>query len=95
VCNLGRNRSKTAAELMQGKHEAKFAGIYSMSSPISLTLLEWADKIFVMEDRQLDVMKKRFPYIRKEIINLEIPNTYYYNQGDLKEIIKEKLADYV
>ena len=49
--------------------------------------------IIVMEDHQRTEISKRFPrqYIKKQILNLDIPDIYKYNQPELIEVLKENI----
>jgi predicted protein tyrosine phosphatase len=76
ICNQGEHRSKTAAEMYNGK----YAGIYSEEVPLTQELLEWADIVYVMEEHQRDFIAEHFPkqYMMKKIICLNIPDVYSY-----------------
>ena len=92
VCNQNRNRSKTAAEIFKDKFNTKSAGLYA-DKPLSEDELSWADLVFVMEDFQRTEISKRFPesYLKKQIISLDIPDIYHYNQPELVEALKTKV----
>jgi len=94
VCNQNKNRSKTAAEIFKDKFNTKSAGLYA-DKPISENELSWADLVFVMEDFQRTEISKRFPesYLKKQIISLDIPDIYHYNQPELVEVLKKKLTE--
>ena len=91
VCNQNENRSKTAEKLFKNPHQTKSAGLYN-EKPVTKTHLKWADLIIVMEDEQRSEIAKRFPdqYAQKQILSLEIPDTYYYNQPELITTLKIK-----
>ncbi|MFA5406318.1 MAG: phosphotyrosine protein phosphatase [Candidatus Nanoarchaeia archaeon] len=93
VCNVGENRSRTAAELFSKEHETKHAGAYEGKARLTSELLDWADVIFVMEEHQREHIASEFTkqYISKRIINLEIPDVYKYNQPELITILKKKV----
>jgi len=48
ICNLGMQRSPTAAKIFENKHETQFAGIYRTDTKEFEKLLEWADIAYVM-----------------------------------------------
>lgn len=58
--------------------------------------LEWADVVFVMEEEQRHELAKRFPaeYLRKRILNLDIPDIYTFNQPILAKLLERKVRDY-
>ena len=92
ICNQNENRSKTAEELFKDRFEARSAGLFN-ETPVSASELEWADKIIVMEDEQRTEIAKRFPkqYMQKQILSLDIPDIFHYNQPELIEILKAKV----
>jgi predicted protein tyrosine phosphatase len=89
VCNQGENRSKTAAKLFNGK----FASLYNLKNILTKEILEKTDIIYVFEEEQREEIAKRFPlqYMKKKIINLDVPDIYRYNQPELITILKKKL----
>jgi predicted protein tyrosine phosphatase len=96
ICNANMSRSPTAEELFREKHETKSAGLLSRKNPVTKELLEWADKVFVVEAWQKHEIQNRFPGISPEkIINLDIPNKYFYMQPELQETIKKKTKKYL
>ena len=94
ICNQGENRSKTAEEIFKDKFNTKSAGLYN-SKPVTEKQIAWADSIVVMETPQRSEIAKRFPkqYLQKQIISLDIPDIYRYNQPELIEILKTKLNE--
>lgn len=95
ICNQNENRSKTAERLFKNKYETKSAGLFN-GNPVSKKQLNWADLIIVMEEHQRSELAKRFPkeYMQKQIISLNIPDIYKFNQPELKNILKEKFNYY-
>ena len=94
VCNQNQNRSKTAELLFKDRFETKSAGLYN-ETPLTKQQLLWADIVFVMEDAQRKEISIRFPseYLQKQIISLDIPDTYYFNQPELVEILISKVEE--
>ncbi|MFP4119169.1 MAG: phosphotyrosine protein phosphatase [Candidatus Woesearchaeota archaeon] len=90
VCNMGLNRSRTAAELYGGAH----AGVYSDVFPVTRDLVEKADGIYVFEKHQREFLEREFPDLMKDkkIINLDIPDFFGYHDPDLIPILEEKLG---
>jgi len=91
VCNQGQNRSRTAAELFKDNFDTQYAGLFN--NLLTSEQLGWADIVFVMEDFQRGEIGKRFPkeYMKKRIINLDVPDTYYFNQPELIDVLKPKI----
>jgi predicted protein tyrosine phosphatase len=92
ICNQNQNRSKTAAEMFKGKFNTKNAGLYN-ERPVTESQIKWADAVIVMEDCQRSELANRFPklYMEKQILSLNIPDTYHYNQPELKTILRSKI----
>ncbi len=94
ICNQNKNRSKTAEEIFSNKFKTKSAGLFN-EKPVVKKELEWADLIVVMEDFQRTEISKRFPeqYLKKRILSLNIPDTYYYNQPELINVLNSKVKE--
>lgn len=95
LCNQNKNRSKTAEILFKKEFQTKSAGLYN-EKPVTQRELTWPDIIFVMEERQREEIAKRFPkiYIQKQIISLDIPDVYQYNNPKLIKLLQEKIEEY-
>ncbi|MFH1133224.1 MAG: phosphotyrosine protein phosphatase [Nanoarchaeota archaeon] len=91
VCNQGKNRSRTAAELFKGRYKTRSSGLFA-SRPLSEKALTWADLVVVMEDAQRAEIGKRFPatYLKKKIISLDIPDIFQYNQSELIDLLQDQ-----
>ncbi len=96
ICNANMSRSPTGEEIFKEEHETKSAGLLSRGNPVTEELLEWADKIFIVEEWQVQELKNRFPGVNhKKIINLDIPNDYFYMQPELQDLIRRKAKPYL
>ncbi|MBI2670670.1 protein tyrosine phosphatase [Candidatus Woesearchaeota archaeon] len=99
VCTYNVNRSVVAAEAFKEllkKHgingQVKHAGVSELAkNRISKELIEWADKIFVMENFHKDFILKIAPEARNKIEVLGIEDLYGVNDPYLLKILKEKL----
>jgi len=93
ICNLGRNRSRTAADILKDEYNTDYAGIYD--NLITKKQVQWADVIIVMEDAQRKEIARRFPieYLKKRIICLNIDDYYNYMDEELVKLIKEKIKN--
>jgi predicted protein tyrosine phosphatase len=94
ICNQNENRSKTAEELFKNEFITKSAGLHN-KKPLTKKQLEWADAVIVMEDQQRIEISKRFPkeYMKKQILSLNIPDIYQYNQLELIQKLKSKMNE--
>ena len=92
VCNQGKYRSKTAAELWRSTHddETDYTGIYSEDN--IKKKIEWADLIIVMENHQRIWISEHFPelYLKKKFLCIDIPDQYFYMEPGLVKSLKEK-----
>ena len=94
ICNQNKNRSKTAEELFKDKFETRSAGLYN-ERPVTQKDILWSNIVVVMDDEQRSELAKRFPklYMQKQIISLNIPDIYSYNQPNLVNILKSKIKE--
>ncbi len=92
---MNQHRSKTAEDLFKDKHNVDSAGI--LNNYITKKQLEWADVVFVMESWHRRTIEREFPklYNMNRIINLSIPDTYSYNDPELRTILKKKINAYL
>jgi predicted protein tyrosine phosphatase len=100
VCSRNQWRSPTAAALFQHSdlYVAKSAGT-SDSARIKITagLINWADRIFVMEKRHSAIIQRNYPDAieGKSMVVLHIPDDYQYLDQELIEILESKLSEYI
>lgn len=92
ICNQNQNRSKTAEKLFRDRFNTKSAGLFN-EKPLTESQLKWADFVIVMEDSQRSEIAKRFKkqYMQKQILSLNIPDVYQFNQPELIKILKSKI----
>lgn len=99
VCTANLQRSPTAVdvfyELLEEKGktaEVRSAGVdYFSETRVTKKLIEWADKIYVMEEEHKRFIILIAPESEKKIKILSIPDIYYRNDPELVKILKEKL----
>ncbi|MCH8003300.1 MAG: protein tyrosine phosphatase [Nanoarchaeota archaeon] len=94
ICTFNLQRSPTAAEIFKDKYETKSAGVgENAKQPLTAELLKWADVVFVMEEEHRKFISEKYPkeYLKKKIINLHIPDMYYFMDEELVKIFKEKV----
>ena len=94
VCTGNRDRSRTAQEHFKDFEgcEARSAGT-SETAPVQLSkkLIDWADKIFVMEQRHQEAVLRIAPKARRKVERLDIPDEFCFNQPELRSLLSEKL----
>jgi protein-tyrosine phosphatase len=93
-------RSRTAESIYSddSRYIVKSAGI-SKKAQVRLTedLIIWADIVFVMQSKYRDVIVDLYPIesLSKEIVSLDIPDTYYYMETLLVELIKSRVNSFL
>ena len=98
ICNANLQRSPTAEKIFKDKYKTKSAGVSELATnSLTSELLEWADIVFVMEDWQREFIAEKFPklYSKKKIINLDIPDMYYFMDENLIKSLTEKVIKVV
>ncbi len=97
VCSGNIHRSPTAANMFKNSKgfEVRSAGTSSgVPNPVNAELIQWADKIFVMEDEHKEIIVQQHPEAASKITVLGIEDNYYRDDPQLKAILKEKLGAY-
>jgi len=98
ICSKNQLRSPTAELLFKNHplHHPRSAGT-SDKARIRITqkLIGWADVLFFMERKHLDIVKQRFQLDRQTVIVLDIEDNYKFNDPELIEILKISLREYI
>jgi predicted protein tyrosine phosphatase len=98
VCTGNVDRSPTAEALFKNIKgvEVKSAGTsYAATKPITLELIEWADIIFAMEEKHKKAIVKILPSSHSKIKVVDIPDKFYKDQPELKQLLLQKLQPYI
>jgi predicted protein tyrosine phosphatase len=100
VCSRNQWRSPTAAALFQHSdlYLAKSAGTSDRARiKITAGLINWADRIFVMEKRHSAIIQRNYPDAieGKSIVVLHIPDDYQFMDEELIEILESRLSEYL
>ena len=99
VCSSNLDRSPASASLFKDnkKYESKSCGILPHAETvISEEAIKWADIIFCMEHEHKAFIFENFQKaIKKEIIVLNVPNTFERNNPELIDTLKNKLANFL
>jgi len=85
------HRSKTAELVFKDQFDVRSAGLYG-GRLLERADMQWADIIAVMDNEQRNELVNRFPFdcLQKRLINLEIPDYFYFNQKELIDLLKSK-----
>lgn len=98
VCSANFDRSPTAEALCKGVAglEAKSAGASSWArTPVSREMIQWADMVFVMEQKHEAWLLALAPEAKGKIVVLDVPDVYRFNQPELRQLLREKLVPYL
>jgi predicted protein tyrosine phosphatase len=98
VCGRNVDRSPTAEDMFKdiAGLEVKSAGVsYGATVPLTRELIKWADEIYCMEFVHQQAVLKMMPTAWKKVESLEIPDIYYRDQPELKQLIAEKMKPYI
>jgi predicted protein tyrosine phosphatase len=100
VCARNRLRSPAAEAIfasIDGIEVSSAGTAPDAECAVSGDLIEWADELFVMEKRQLKVLRERFGKLleEKRVVCLSIPDRYAYMQVELVEDLKAKMRQYL
>jgi predicted protein tyrosine phosphatase len=104
ICTANQNRSPTAEALFarSQRYEARSAGVSPLATrPVTRDLIEWADLIFVMDeryDRHRTQLLERFPDVEglaEKIIVLDIPDLYERDSPELIALLRRRLQPWV
>ena len=100
VCSKNKWRSRTAETIFRHSdlHHVKSAGT-ATSAVVKLTeaLLDWADMVFVMEDKHKKIIQQKYQskVFNEKMIVLDIPDDYQYMDEELIEILKSSTDPYL
>ena len=98
VCTANIDRSRTAEDLYRDdpRYQVRSAGTAPFATkPVSRELLEWADRVFVMcerEDRHATHLKLRFPGLSRPIVDLDVEDRWQRGHPELVRRLLKKLS---
>jgi predicted protein tyrosine phosphatase len=100
VCEGNLHRSPTAERLYSSTPgiNARSAGLSPLARvQVTDDLLAWADVIFVMDRRLRKLLRRRFPALPedKELVCLEVPDAFQFQQPELVAVLTERSAPHL
>ena len=98
ICSKNQWRSPTAELLFKNHplHQARSAGTSDKARiKVSQKLIDWADVLFLMERKHLDIIKQRYTLNQQTVIVLDFEDNYQFNDPELIEILKVALSKYI
>ena len=101
VCTANVDRSPTAEDLYQDdeRYEVRSAGIAPFATePVTRDLLLWADRIFVMserEDQHRTLLKIRFPDVDRPVVDLDVEDRWHRGDPELVTLLLRRLRPHL
>lgn len=97
VCSGGMLRSATASHVFASppyNWNTRAAGTMSGAIvPITGTLCEWAQKIYVMSYEHAGHIKENWPEFASKVVILDIPDRFFYRDGILVGLLNRKAEE--
>lgn len=96
ICSQNRLRSPTAEQIFRGdpRLDVRSAGVdRDAKVVVSSEVLEWAEIVFVMENRHRNVLRRRFKKScdGKRMICIRIPDEYDFMDPELVRLLRERV----
>ncbi|GEN28394.1 protein-tyrosine-phosphatase [Halovibrio variabilis] len=100
ICSENRLRSPTAESVFSAYPGIQAIGAGTgahAQTPVSRSLIEWADIILVMEKHHQDEVGRTYKELLngKRLVCLNIPDHYELMQPELIKLLKERVPEYV
>ena len=101
VCTANVDRSRTAEDLYVAdpRYEVRSAGTAPFATvPLSRDLLLWADRVFVMserEDSHATLIKLRFPGVDRPLVDLDVEDRWRRGDPELVARLRRRLASHL
>jgi predicted protein tyrosine phosphatase len=100
VCSENKLRSATGEEVFSGYDGVDAIGCGTNSDAVTTMsgdLIEWADIVFVMENRHRTKVTKKFNALlkNKRLICLDIPDEYYRMEPSLIKLLKSRVLRHI
>jgi protein-tyrosine phosphatase len=101
VCTANVDRSRTAEDLYRDdeRYEVRSAGIAPFATvPLTRDLLLWADRVFVMnerEDQHRTLIRIRFPDVDRPLFDLDIEDRWSRGDPALVGLVIRRLRPYL
>ena len=100
VCKLNRSRSATAERLFCKRPDldVRSAGTNDDALVrINQRMLDWADRIFIMDPTQAQALERMFPGhpALTRLVCLDIPDDFTFLQPELVRLLEERVASHL
>ena len=101
VCTANVDRSRTAEDLYRAdpRYEVRSAGVAPFATNrLTLDLLLWADRVFVMSEREdghLTQIHSRFRTAGRPMVDLDVPDRWPRGDRELVDLLLQRLRPYL
>jgi protein-tyrosine phosphatase len=101
VCTANVDRSPTAEDLYRrdARYEVRSAGLAPFATiPLNRDLLLWADRVFVMnerEDQHRTLIRIRFPDVDRPLVDLDIEDRWRRGDPELVTLLLRRLRPHL
>jgi predicted protein tyrosine phosphatase len=101
VCTANVDRSPTAESLYADdeRYEVRSAGVAPFATqPLSRDLLLWADRVFVMnerEDQHRTLIRIRFPDVDRPVVDLDVEDRWHRGDPELVSLLLRRLRPHL
>jgi len=98
VCSGNIDRSPTAEEVFKARQdlEVKSAGTSILARRrITKEMIQWADKIFVMEEKHAERIRSMDLRAAQKTVVLKIPDVYHRNDPELKQLLIDRVTPHL
>jgi protein-tyrosine phosphatase len=101
VCTANVDRSRTAEDLYRDdeRYEVQSAGVAAFATvPITRDLLLWADRVFVMnerEDQHRTMIRIRFPDVNRPLVDLDVEDRWRRGDPELVALLLRRLRPHL
>lgn len=98
VCSGNIDRSPTGEDVFGARPdlEVKSAGTSLLARRrVTREMIQWADKIFVMEEKHAEHIRSMVPGAAQKIVILGIPDVYHRNDPELKQLLLERVTPHL
>jgi len=101
VCTANVDRSRTAEDLYRSdeRYEVRSAGVAPFATvPLTRDLLLWADRVFVMnerEDQHRTLIRIRFPDVDRPLVDLDVEDRWRRGDPELVGLLLRRLRPHL
>ena len=98
VCSGNVDRSRAAEDVFKTRQdlEVMSAGTSLLARRrVTREMIDWADRIFVMEQEHAEYIESMEPKARAKIVVLNIPDIYFRDDPELRKLLMERVTPHL